>query len=143
HPEHFDLSSSPFLPVATETCLSLLGANGAKSLTDLTDPELAAILVIQNLASEAAEQLTSHWVESVLAKLIAWAVDTRKTEAPGLLSEAQRLFEPGKFYSGCKVAKRLNLRFLLPDEVSARDYLLPNGKWDVTFKARHCRNKSP
>ncbi|MBN0735241.1 hypothetical protein JTM20_40210, partial [Pseudomonas aeruginosa] len=87
HPEHFDLSSSPFLPVATETCLSLLGANGAKSLTDLTDPELAAILVIQNLASEAAEQLTSHWVESVLAKLIAWAVDTRKTEAPGLLSE--------------------------------------------------------
>lgn len=37
----------------------------------------------------------------------------------------------------------MNLRFLLPDEVSARDYLLPNGKWDVTFKARHCRNKSP
>jgi len=143
HPEHFDLSSSPFLPVAAETCLSLLGANGVKILTDLTDPELAAILVIQNLAGEAEEQLTSHWVESVLAKLIAWAVDARKSEAPGLLSEAQRLFEPDKFYSGCRVAKRLNLRFLLPDEVSARDYLLPNGKWDVAFKARHCRNKSP
>jgi len=143
HPEHFDLSSSLFLPVAGETCASLLGADGAKVLTTLTDPELAAILVIQNLAGATEEQLTSHWAESVLAKLIAWAVDARQSAASGLLSEAQRLFDPGKFYSGCKVTKRSSLRFLLADEVSARDYLLPNGKWDVAFKARHHRYKNP
>lgn len=143
HPEHFDLSSSLFLPIAGETCARLLGADGGKVLTTLTDPELAAILVIQNLGGAAEEQLTSSWTESVLAKLIAWSVDARQSATSGLLSEAQRLFEPSKFYSGCKVAKRVNLRFLLPDEVSARDYLLPNGKWDVAFKARHHRNKNP
>ena len=49
-PEHFDLSSPVFLPVTDETCTGLLGADGAKTLMSLTDPELAAVLVIQNLA---------------------------------------------------------------------------------------------
>lgn len=143
HPEHFDLSNALFLPVTSDTCASLLGTNGAKVLPGLTDPELAAILVIQNLAGAPEEQLTSNGAESVLAKLIAWAVDAQHSATSGLLSEAQRLFDPTKFYSGCKVVKRLNLRFLLADEVSARDYLLPNGKWDIAFKARHHRSKNP
>lgn len=143
HPEHFDLSSPLFLPVTSDTCASLLGADGAKVLPSLTDPELAAILVIQNLAGAAEEQLTSNGAESILAKLIAWAVDAQHSAASGLLSEAQRLFDPTKFYSGCKVVKRLNLQFLLADEVLARDYLLPNGKWDIAFKARHHRSKNP
>lgn len=142
-PEHFDLSSSLFLPVAGETCASLLGADGAKLLTTLTDPELAAILVIQNLGVATEEQLTLHWTETVLARLISWAIEARKSETSGLLPEAQRLFEPIKFYDGCKVANRLDLQFLLPNEVSEQNYLLPDGKWDVTFKARHHRKKNP
>lgn len=143
HPEHFDLSSPMFLPITGDTCASLLVADGAEVLTTLTNPELAAILVIQNLAGAPEEQLTSNSAESVLAKLIAWAVDAQHSATSGLLSEAQRLFDPTKFYSGCKVVKRLNLRFLLADEVSAQDYLLPNGKWDIAFKARHYRSKNP
>lgn len=142
-PEHFDLSSPMFLPITGDTCASLLVADGAEVLTTLTNPELAAILVIQNLAGAPEEQLTSNNAESVLAKLIAWAVDAQHSATSGLLSEAQRLFDPTKFYSGCKVVKRLNLRFLIADEVSAQDYLLPNGKWDIAFKARHYRSKNP
>ena len=57
-PEHFDLSSPVFLPVTEETCTALLGADAAKALVGLTDPELAAVLVIQNMAHAAQKELT-------------------------------------------------------------------------------------
>lgn len=143
HPEYFDLASPVFLPVTGETCASLLGADGADVLATLTDAELAAILVIQHLSVAAEEDLTPNAIERVLSKLIAWAADTKHLAANGLLLEAQRLFDPRKLHSGGKVAKRLNLRFLSTDEVTARDYLLSNGKWDVGFRGRHYRRNNP
>lgn len=142
-PEHFDLSSPLFLPVTSETCARLLAVDSADVLTTLTDAELAAVLVIQHLSEAAEADLTPNTAERILGKLIAWAVDTQHLAAKGLLSEAQRLFDPRKLHSGGKVAKRLNLRFLRSDEVAARDYLLPNGKWDVGFRARHYMDKNP
>lgn len=143
HPEHYDLSSPVFLPITDETCAGLLLADGAKALGVLTDPELAAMLVIQNLAQAAEKDLNAGAAERVLAKLIAWAVDSRQSAAVGLLSEAQRLFDPRKLYFGLNAIKSLSLRFLLADEVSARDYLLPDGKWDVEFKVRHHTVNNP
>ncbi|MEJ5057929.1 MULTISPECIES: hypothetical protein [unclassified Pseudomonas] len=143
HPEHFDLSSPVFLPIADETCAGLLLADGAKALGVLTDPELAAMLVLQNLAQAAEKDLNAGAAERVLAKLIAWAVDSRESAAVGLLSEAERLFDPRKLYFGLNAIKRLNVRFLLADEVLARDYLLPDGKWDFDFKIRLHSSNNP
>lgn len=143
HPEHFDLSSPLLLPVTGETCASLLGADGARVLTSLKDAELAAVLVIQHLSVAAEEDLAPNAIERVLSKLIAWAADTQHRTTKGLLSEAQRLFDPKKFYSGSKVAKRLNLRFLSADEVAAEEYLLSDGKWDVGFRGRYYRHNNP
>jgi len=143
HPEHFELSQPLFLPVTDETCASLLGADGARVLTTLTNTELAAVLVIQNLAVAAETELTAHASERILAKLIAWAADAQHSAPSGLLSEAQRLFDQRKLYFGRKVMKALNLRFLLADDVLARDYLLPDGEWDVGFKIRHYRGNNP
>ncbi|MBX8572894.1 hypothetical protein K5D36_24755 [Pseudomonas cichorii] len=143
HPEHYDLSSPVFLPITDETCVDLLGVDGAKTLVSLTDPELAAVLVIQNLAQAAEKDLNSDAAERVLSKLIAWAVDTRHSESIGLLSEAQRLFDARKLYFGINATKRLNLRFLLAEEVMAQNYLLPCGKWDTGYKFRHYRGNDP
>ena len=143
HPEHFDLSNPVFLPITDETCTGLLLPGGAKALGVLTDPELAAMLVVQNLAQAAEKDLNAGAAEKILSKLIAWAVDSRQSGAVGLLSEARRLFDPRKLYFGLNVIKNLNLRFLLADEVSARDYLLPDGKWDVGYKVRHHLRNNP
>jgi hypothetical protein len=143
HPEHFDLNSPVFLPVTDATCAGLLAVDGAKALDALTDPELAAVLVIQNLAQMAESELCAEAAERVLARLIAWAVDARHSAGTGLLSEAQRLFDPRKLYFGLDVIKSLNMRFLLEDEVAAQDYLLPGGKWDVGFKVRQHRGNNP
>ncbi|MCY1400508.1 hypothetical protein D9M71_155990 [compost metagenome] len=100
-------------------------------------------MVIQNLAQATEKDLTCDAAERVLAKLIAWAVDAQHSATVGLLSEAQRLFDPRKLYFGLNVVKSLNLRFLQADEVSARDYLLPSGKWDDGYKVRHLRGNNP
>jgi len=139
HPEHHDLSTAVYLPVTDETCASLLQPEGATTLGELTDAQLAAVLVIQNLAQAAEKDLTAAAAERVLARLIAWAVGGRT----GLLSEAQRLFDPRQLYFGLNALRRLNLRLLLAEEVAARDYLLPDGKWDDEFKTRHHAVNNP
>ena len=111
-PEHFDLASPVFLPVTEETCTALLGADAAKALVGLTDPELAAVLVIQNLAQAAQKDLTCAGAERILAKLLDWSVDTQAEGAATLLSEAQRLFDPRKLYFGFNALKTVNLRLL-------------------------------
>ncbi|MGH8418631.1 MAG: hypothetical protein ACRER8_15320 [Pseudomonas sp.] len=140
-PEHFDLSSPVFLPVTAETCENLKA--GTAVLDDLTDTELAAVLVIQNLAQASEKDLTCDAAEKILSRLIAWSVDTRSSSSTSLLSEARRLFDARKLYFGLNAIKGLNVRLLLAEEVSARDYLLPDGKWDVGYKIRHHRSNDP
>ncbi len=142
-PEHHDLSNPVFLPVTEETCRSLLGAEGRAALDDLSDPELASVLVIQNLAQAQEQQLHAGSAEKILAKLLAWSVNARPESGPTLLSEAQRLFDQRKLYFGLDILKTLNLRLLMTDEVSARDYLLPDGKWDFDYKVRHHIRNNP
>ncbi len=141
HAEHVDLSHPVFLPVAEETCLRLLAEDGAAQLESLSGPELAAVLVIQNLAQAAERDLNAAGAERILAKLIGWAVASR--EPTGLLSEAQRLFDQGKLYYGLEAIKLLKLRLLEDEEVAAQDYLLPGGEWDSSFSIRHYRANNP
>jgi hypothetical protein len=143
-PEHFDLSTPVFLPVTHDACTALLQADGEKTLVSLTEPELAAILVIQNLAQASEKDLTASAAEKTLAKLMDWAVDARGTgSTAGLLSEAQRLFDPRKLYFGLNAIKGLNLRFLMADEVAEQGFLLADGKWDVDYKIRHKQQNNP
>ncbi|MEE1920498.1 hypothetical protein V0R50_08605 [Pseudomonas sp. 148P] len=141
-PEHFDLSTHLFLPITEETCTRLLKAS-PDALDILTDPELAALLVIQNLAQSDETSLTAAAAERVLVKLLAWSVDNTSPTNPGLLSEAKRLFDPNKLYFGIEAIKKSKLRFLMADEIVAQEYLLSSGKWDVEFKHRHARHHHP
>jgi len=143
HPEHFDLSSPVFLPVTDEVCANLLLPGGAAALDALTDPELAAVLVIQNLAQAKEADLNAAAAEKILGKLIGWAVDSRRSAGTVLLSEARRLFDQRKLYFGLQAIKGLNLRFLLAEEVAARKYLLSDGKWDAGYKIRHHTDNNP
>ncbi|WP_122469225.1 hypothetical protein [Pseudomonas viridiflava] len=143
HPEHFDLASPMFLPITDEMCEKLLATNGATALTSLSDPELATVLVIQNLVQANEKDITSDSIEKILARIIAWSVDHKNSTNPSLLSEAQRLFDQRKLYFGLKIVKQLKLTFLMADEITEQEYLLPSGKWDTSYKARRRLNKNP
>lgn len=141
-PEHSDLSTPVFLPVTSVTC-EALKTDGADVLDTLTDPELAAVLVIQHLAQMSEHDLSGAAAEKILARLIAWSVTGQQAVGASLLSEARRLFDPGQLYFGLEAIKALNLRLLLAEEVAAREYLLADGQWDVEYKVRHHRNHDP
>ncbi|QXH45369.1 hypothetical protein KSS93_21180 [Pseudomonas xanthosomatis] len=141
-PEHFDFSRPVFLPITLEVCQGLLEAEGAPELDALSEPELAALLVIQNLA-QSQGQLDARGAEKVLGKLLAWAVEGVHSPGVGLLSEARRLFDARKLYFGLEVIKGSKLRLLDAEEVAAREYLLADGKWDFEFRIRRQQGDNP
>lgn len=141
-PEHFDFSHPVYLPVSAEVCQALLQAEGAPALDALGEPELAAILVIQNLA-QAPGQVDARAAEKVLGKLLAWAVDGAHSPGVGLLSEARRLFDARKLYFGLEVIKGSKLRLLDAEQVQAREYLLADGKWDFDYRIRLHHSDNP
>lgn len=141
-PEHLDLGASLFLPIANETCEMLLSAEGAQALIKLTNPELAAVLVIQHL-TENPEKSTSYSIEKILAKLIAWSIDSKKPANLSLLSEAQRLFNQKKLHAGLNNSKNININLLTKEEVEEADYLAGDGTWDFNFKISIKKKKIP
>ncbi|MDH0745418.1 hypothetical protein N5D61_03540 [Pseudomonas sp. GD03842] len=140
-PEHLLLQGPVFLPVTAETCERLKN-EGVHALDPLSEPELAAVLVIQNLAQASENELTCAAAEKVLGRLLAWSV-AQGAAAGGLLAEARRLFDARQLYFGLNAIKGLNLRLLLEEEVAARDYLLADGQWDLEYKTRHHRQNDP
>lgn len=141
-PEHLDLSTPLFLPIAEEVCRGLL-EKSSDALGTLSDPELAALLVIQNLVQVKEMDLAPSAVERILVKLLDWAVGVSGPSSMKLLPEARRLFDQNKLYFGIKVMERSKLRFLMVEEVAAKKYLLSNGRWDVDYKYRHARDNNP
>lgn len=139
-PEHLDLGASLFLPLANETCEILLSAEGAQALIRLTNPELAAVLVIQHLAANP-EKSTPYSIEKILAKLIAWSTDLKKPATSSLPSEAQRLFNQKKLHAGLNNLKNIKTALLTKEEVEEADYLASDGTWDFNFKIRIKKKK--
>ncbi|WP_337157043.1 hypothetical protein [Pseudomonas putida] len=142
-PEHYDFTNPVFLPVTLETCQGLLDAPDHSALDALGDAQLAAVLVVQNLAEAKGQVLDPAAAEKVLAKLLAWSVDVRHSPGVGLLSEARRLFDARKLYFGLEAIKGSKLHLLMADEVVAGEYLLPDGKWDFEFKIRRYLRNNP
>ncbi|TLP59178.1 MULTISPECIES: hypothetical protein [Pseudomonas] len=141
-PEHFDFSRPVYLPITFEQCQALLQAEGAPALEALSEPELAALLVIQNLAHNPG-QVDARAAEKVLGRLLAWAVEGAHSPGVGLLSEARRLFDARKLYFGLEVIKASKLRLMDEETVQAREYLLANGTWDFEFRIRRQHGDNP
>lgn len=134
-PEHYDFASPVYLPVTAETCQALL--DDATLLDTLDNAQLAAVLVIQNLAQAREQVLDPGAAEKVLAKLLAWA-------ATGSLSdEAQRLFDARKLYFGLEVIKGSRLQLLSAEALAKGDYLLADGTWDMQYRVRRHHADNP
>ncbi|MEX5343601.1 hypothetical protein [Pseudomonas sp. I2] len=142
-PEHHDFSHPVFLPVTAEVCQGLLDAQGDAALEALSEAELAAVLVIQHLAKGAGQDLRPAAAEKLLAKLLAWAADSRHAPGVGLLTEARRLFDAQSLHHGLRLLKKANLRLMKADEVAARDYLHEDGTWDFTFSGHKYQAANP
>lgn len=139
-PEHFNFSSPIYLPITAETCEGVL--DGRVLLDSLSGPELAALMVIQQLPT-LGDKVDHVKAEVILGKLIAWDVERRRSGGGTLLAEVHRLYDAGKLYYGLDAIKTAKIRFLDPARVAARDYLLPDGKWDFRFRVNQFHERDP
>ncbi|MHC8402666.1 hypothetical protein ACYZTX_25265 [Pseudomonas sp. MDT1-17] len=136
-PEHYDFDNALYLPVSEKTVNRLI-ASGENSILDtLSNAELSAILVIQNL-TEIYKNSKNHASEQILKKLIAWGNESAsKKNTKRLLSETRRLLDLPKLKNGLSILSQAKIELLSDSLVEEAAYLLPNGDWDTTFRGRY------
>lgn len=140
-PEHYDFAGAAFLPISLDVCQGLL--EDAAGLDTLGDPQLAALLVIQNLPQAREQVLDPSAAERMLAKLLQWSVHGPRSPGVSLASEARRVFDAHQLYFGLELLKGSRLHLLDADEVAECAYLLPDGTWDSRFRARRHQRHNP
>jgi len=141
-PEHYYFDNALYLPVSEKTVSRLISSGEDSILDTLSNAELSAILVIQNL-TEIYKTRKNHDSEKILKKLIAWGNESVSNEnTKRLLSETRRLLDLPKLNSGLSILSQANIELLSDNLVEEAAYLLPNGDWDTTFRGRHFNSTS-
>lgn len=135
-PEHYNFDSALYLPVSEDTIRRVIESGNNFSLDLLSNAELAAILVLQNLP-EIYQSNKNHASENILKKLISWGNDpTSLQDNRRLLSETKRLLDITKLSQGINLLPKSKIELLTQTSVLAQDYLQPTGEWDNTFRGR-------
>ncbi|WP_397458758.1 helicase [Pseudomonas asplenii] len=127
-----------FLPLSPETAKQLV--QGRHDLASLQVPELAAVLLIQNLPSLTSAGQTAPRIEAALAKALSAGLDS----GPHIFGQAvAERFSPVGFKEGLDLLDGLMFNLLEMDEVADRKYLKPDGSWDFSFRIEHAAQLNP
>lgn len=131
-----------FLPLSLETAQQLV--QGRKELADLQVPELAAVLLIQNLPSLIRAGQAAPRIEVALAKALSAGVDSDAEHGVHTFAQAvTERFSPVAFKEGLSLLDDLLFNLLETDEVAERKYLTHDGGWDFSFRIKHAAQLNP
>ena len=131
-----------FLPLSPEMAQQLV--QNQHDLASLQVPELAAILLIQNLPSLVRAGQTAPRIEAALAKALNAGLDSSAEYGAQIFGQAvAERFSPVAFKEGLGLLDGLMFNLLEVDEVAERKYLKPDGSWDFSFRIEHAAQLSP
>ncbi len=131
-----------FLPLSPETAQQLV--QNRHDLASLQVPELAAVLLIQNLPSLARAGQTAPRIEAALAKALSAGLDSNAEYGPHIFGQAvAERFSPVAFKEGLDLLDSMMFNLLEMDEVAERKYLKPDGAWDFSFRIEHAAQLNP
>ena len=131
-----------FLPLSPETAQQLV--QDQHDLASLQVPELAAVLLIQNLPSLVRAGQTAPRIEAALAKALNAGLDSSAEHGPQIFGQAvAERFSPVAFKEGLGLLDGLMFNLLEADEVAERMYLKPDGSWDFSFRIEHAAQLNP
>ena len=131
-----------FLPLSPETAQQLVQNQDA--LDSLQVPELAAVLLIQNLPSLVRAGQTAPRIEAALAKALSAGLDSSAEHGPQIFGQAvAERFSSVAFREGLGLLDGLMFNLLEVDEVAERMYLKPDGSWDFSFRIEHAAQLNP
>ena len=131
-----------FLPLSPETAQQLV--QGRQEVASLQVPELAAVLLIQNLPSLIRAGQAAPRIETVLAKTISAGLDTDAEHGANTFAQAvAERFSSAAFKEGLGLLDGLLFNLLEANEVSERQYLTPDCNWDFSFRIKHAAQLNP
>jgi hypothetical protein len=131
-----------FLPLSAETAQQLV--QGQHDLASLQVPELAAVLLIQNLPSFVRAGQAAFRIEALLAEALSAGLDSNAEYGAHIFSQAvAERFSAVAFKEGLGLLDGLMFNLLEVDEVAERRYLNPNGSWDFSFRIEHAARLNP
>lgn len=128
-----------FLPISEGSTRALL--ESAALLDTLSVPELAAVLLIQNLPTLARTGQTAPAIEAAYAKTLEAGreIGSRELFAKALSAR----YSQADFASGLAMLGGLNLRLLDEEIVAEQTYLTAAGGWDFQFRLEHTARLNP
>jgi hypothetical protein len=131
-----------FLPLSPETAQQLV--QGPHDLLSLHVPELAAVLLIQNLPSLVRAGQTAPRIEAALAKALSAGMDTNAEHGAQIFGKAvAERFSLVAFKEGLGLLDGLMFNLLEADDVNQRKYLKSDGNWDFSFRIEHAAQLNP
>ena len=131
-----------FLPLSSETVQRL--GQSDHDLCSLQVPELAAVLLIQNLPSLVSAGQKAPSIESILAKALSAGRDSNAESGAQTFGRAvAERFSLVAFKEGLSLLDSLMFNLLELDEVAERKYLKPDGSWDFSFRIKHIAQLNP
>lgn len=131
-----------FLPLSPETAQQLVQSHDG--LANLQVPELAAVLLIQNLPSLVRAGQTAPRIEAALAKALIAGWDSESESGDHLFSLAvAERFSPVSFKEGLALLDGLRFNLLEAEEVASCKYLMPDHSWNFSFRIEHAAQLNP
>ncbi|WP_053268878.1 ATP-binding protein [Pseudomonas chlororaphis] len=131
-----------FLPLSPETAEQL--EQNHDDLASLQVPELAAVLLIQNLPALVRAGQTAPRIEAALAKALIAGLESDAEHGSHIFGQAvAERFSPVAFKEGLGLLDGLMFNLLEVDEVAERKYLKPDGSWDFSFRIEHAAQLNP
>jgi hypothetical protein len=131
-----------FLPLSPETAHQLVQSH--HDLVSLQVPELAAVLLIQNLPSLVRAGQTAPRIEAALAKALSAGMDMNVEHGAQIFADAvAERFSLVAFKEGLSLLDGLMFNLLEADEITERKYLKSDGSWDFSFRIEHAAELNP
>ncbi|NWC83165.1 AAA family ATPase [Pseudomonas putida] len=129
-----------YLPLLQSQADALKDMNApvADLLSQWGIPQVASVVVIQNLPALRGQPKIESKIENGLADMIAVATDLEKRSTPGQFATVVAgKFKLGSFEQGLALLQNLGVRFLGEEALEAQDFLTEEGVWDRTFFERY------
>lgn len=131
-----------FLPLSAETVQQLV--QSSLDLTSLQVPELAAVLLIQNLPSLVRAGQSAPRIEAALAKALSTGLNSNAELGQKIFGQAvSERFSLVDFQEGLGLLDGLKFNLIEPDEVAEQKYIKPDGSWDFSFRIEHSAQLNP
>ncbi|UST77173.1 ATP-binding protein [Pseudomonas siliginis] len=140
----FSPAAELFLPLADVSANDLAkGEFTDRFFASASPPELACVLLIQNLENLVRQNVSLTRIEVMLEGAIRVGFDQSMDSTSVFAEQVKSRFNQRNFATGLRLLPKIGARLLEQDDVQACDYLSGGRNWDFKFSQRHSAKINP